>query len=92
MYLDTDSIGFWPIVSVSADSQISTIGRPLVQARIMHPSNIVSTLLWGVSTLINIYMISKIKDKKFKKKNYPPRVKAHQSSIIIVEIQHSNHD
>ena len=41
MYLDTDtdSIGFWPIVSVSADSQISTIGRPLVQARIMHPSN-----------------------------------------------------
>ena len=25
-----DSIGFWPIVSVSADSQNSTIGRPLV--------------------------------------------------------------
>jgi len=24
-----DSIGFWPIVSVSADSQNSTIGRPL---------------------------------------------------------------
>ena len=26
-----DSIGFWPIVSVSADSQNSTIGRPLPQ-------------------------------------------------------------
>ena len=27
-----DSIGFWPIVSVSADSQNSTIGRPLIRA------------------------------------------------------------
>ena len=29
-----DSIGFWPIVSVSADSQNSTIGRPLSPANI----------------------------------------------------------
>ena len=28
-----DSIGFWPIVSVSADSQNSTIGRPLLGAQ-----------------------------------------------------------
>ena len=27
--MSADSIGFWPIVSVSADSQDSTIGRPL---------------------------------------------------------------
>ena len=29
-----DSIGFWPIVSVSADSQNSTIVRPLLKLKI----------------------------------------------------------
>ena len=33
--MSADGIGFWPIVSVSADNQDSTIGRPLAPPRML---------------------------------------------------------
>ena len=56
-----DSIGFWPIVSVSADSQNSTIGRPLPQS-IYSPQNYSK-----MPDLTTFLCVPELKTKEFNK-------------------------
>ena len=43
--MSADGIGFWPIVSVSADNQDSTIGRPLAPPRMLIVGQLRANLL-----------------------------------------------